>query len=126
MEDMGNNPQRESAACGHPTIGEADQTAQAEPGDQYATRHNPFVYFHSIIDSPRCAANVVPLTRLRKDLEHADTVPNFAVITPNLCNDGHDMPCVTGEGGGLPSIDAWLRRWVPVITSNRTFKKDGL
>ena len=30
----------------------------------YATGHNPFVYFHSIVDSPDCAKNDVPLTNL--------------------------------------------------------------
>ena len=34
------------------------------PTDQYAARHNPFVYFHSIIDSPDCDERDVPLDRL--------------------------------------------------------------
>jgi hypothetical protein len=68
MEDMGNNPARESATCGHPPIGAPDPTQQAEVGDQYAARHNPFVYFHSIIDTPACAARDVPLCRLPDDL----------------------------------------------------------
>ena len=40
--------------------------------DQYATRHNPFVYFHSIIDDNyACEQHVVPLTRLPADLAKA-------------------------------------------------------
>ena len=35
--------------------GRRHPTARAD--DQYAARHNPFVYFHSIIDSPVCARN---------------------------------------------------------------------
>src|SRR4051812_35144035 len=50
MEDMGADPAREAATCAHPAIGERDQTQSASAPDQYATRHNPFVYFHSIID----------------------------------------------------------------------------
>ena len=60
MEDMGNNPTRDSGTtCAHPAIGTPDQTQQASATDQYATRHNPFVYFHSIIDNPRTAAPVM-------------------------------------------------------------------
>ena len=54
MQDMGNDPSRESATCGHPALNTRDNTQRAEKGDQYATRHNPFVYFHSIIDSRKC------------------------------------------------------------------------
>ncbi len=50
MQDMGNVPSRESAVCGHPAVGAVDHTQLAVPGDGYATRHDPFVYFHSIID----------------------------------------------------------------------------
>jgi hypothetical protein len=62
MEDMGNNPARESATCAHPTIGTTDVTQTATPTDIYAARHDPFVYFHSIIDTQAyCDAHVVPL-----------------------------------------------------------------
>jgi hypothetical protein len=126
MEDMGNNPARESATCGHPPLNAVDPTQTAEAGDQYAARHNPFIYFHSIIDSPACAANDVPLSRLPGNLKKLGTTANFNFITPNLCNDGHDEPCVDGEPGGLVSADAWLREWVPRITKSAAFKRDGL
>ncbi|MFI4867671.1 MAG: alkaline phosphatase family protein, partial [Steroidobacterales bacterium] len=69
MEDMGNDPQRESASCGHPPIGAADNTQAAQIGDQYAARHDPFVYFHSIIDTPSCAQHVRNLSALAADLK---------------------------------------------------------
>ncbi|MDN7876459.1 alkaline phosphatase family protein [Burkholderia aenigmatica] len=132
-EDMGNDPSREAATCGHPTLNTTDltQVAQAPSaavpaGDQYATRHNPFVYFHSIIDSPDCAKNVVNLANLENDLKSADTTANFNLITPNLCHDGHDAPCANGEAGGLTSADAFLKKWVPLITASPAFQKDGL
>jgi hypothetical protein len=142
MEDMGNDPARESAACGHPTIGIAtDRTnafeapsAAVPQGDGYATRHNPFAYFHSIIDSPSCATKVVNLTQLTADLESLETTPNYVFITPNLCNDGHDgsgtgekgKTCVNGEPGGLTSADAFLKKWVPKILASRAYQQDGL
>lgn len=126
MEDMGNDPAREPAACGHPPPGASDETARARPGDQYATKHDPFVYFHAVIDSPSCAANVVPLDRFGADLAAADRTPSLAFIVPNLCHDGHDSPCVDGEPGGLTSADRFLAHWVPAITRSPAFAEGGL
>jgi phosphatidylinositol-3-phosphatase len=125
MEDMGNTPSA-PRTCRHPEIGGHDDTQAAREHDQYATRHNPFVYFHSIIDSPTCAQNVVPLDQLRDDVASAETTPNFAFITPDLCNDGHDETCVDGGPGGLPAADLFLRRWVPVILASPGFASEGL
>lgn len=127
MEDMGNNPQRESQTCGHPAIGELDNTQKAVVGDQYATRHDPFMYFHSIIDNQaNCDAHVVNLELLRGDLKSAATTPNFSFITPNLCNDGHDDVCVDGRLGGLAAADKFLQQWVPLITNSPAYQDSGL
>ncbi|HVO06798.1 MAG TPA: alkaline phosphatase family protein [Burkholderiaceae bacterium] len=130
MEDMGNDPRRESATCGHPPVGAADNTQGAAVGDQYAARHDPFVYFHAIIDAPSCAASVVNLAALERDLRSVATTPNYAFITPNLCHDGHDgggsARCVDGQPGGLVSADEFLRQWVPRITASPAFRRDGL
>jgi hypothetical protein len=130
MEDMGNDPARESATCGHPAIGAHDGTQRAKIGDQYAARHDPFVYFHAIIDAPSCATHVVNLTALAPDLASAATTPNLAFITPNLCNDGHDggegRHCVDGAPGGFVSADAFLKKFVPRIVGSPAFRQDGL
>ena len=131
MEDMGNIPTRESATCGHPAMGTADVTHRAVVGDQYATRHNPFVYFHSIVDTPTCAANVVALPALATDLKSVATTANYVFISPNLCHDGHDggedgRKCVDGEPGGLVSADKFLADTVPQILASPAFKQDGL
>jgi len=127
MEDMGNDPTRESGLCGHPPLNGRDNTQQAAPDDQYAARHNPFVYFHSIIDDNyNCELHDVPLTRLPADLASERSTPNFSFITPNLCNDGHDTGCQNGDPGGLVSADSFLREWVPRITGSAAFKRDGM
>jgi hypothetical protein len=128
MEDMGNNPVRDNGVtCAHPAIGSPDPTQQATATDQYATRHNPFVYFHSIIDNPAgCQARDVPLSRLSNDLATIKSTPNLSFITPNLCHDGHDATCADGTPGGLPAADAFLRQWVPRITASPAFRRDGL
>src|SRR3954454_23986918 len=132
MEDMGDDKARDGrATCSHPAIGTTDGTQSATAEDQYATRHNPFVYFHSILDSPLCHQRVVPLTALQNDLAKVETTASFNLITPNLCNDGHDDPCVGKnvrgtQAGGLVSADYWLQKYVPLIMSSPAFKKDGV
>lgn len=142
MEDMGNDPTREKATCGHPKVGvRTDNTNAAEPpsysvpdGDAYATRHDPFMYFRSIVDSPDCDRNVVNLKHLTRDLARKSTTPNLAFITPNLCHDGHDgdgsgdvgKTCSDGEPGGLTSVDAFLKIWIPQILNSPAYKADGL
>jgi hypothetical protein len=143
-EDMGDDPNRETAACGHPSPNARDQTQSAEAGDGYATRHDPFVYFHSVIDNQAsCDKHVVALgttagkmpaaalrgeTGLATDLKKASTTPAFSFITPNLCNDGHDYPCTNQTGGAsaLADIDVFLSAWVPKITSSPAFRQNGL
>jgi hypothetical protein len=143
MQDMGNDPNREAAVCGHPALNSVDDTQAAAPGDGYATRHDPFVYFHSVIDNPAyCDAHVVPLgpvggmlatgvrggSGLARDLAKASTTPAFSFIVPNLCNDGHDYPCVNQHSGSSAAadIDRFLRTWVPRITGSPAFKQGGL
>jgi hypothetical protein len=143
-QDMGNDPNRETAACGHPAVGSKDETQDAVEGDGYATRHDPFVYFHSVIDNQTyCDEHVVALgspsgemppaalkgeTGLATDLRSAGKTPTFSFITPNLCDDGHDYPCKNEPSGAsaLADIDRFLETWVPKITGSPAFQKGGL
>jgi hypothetical protein len=127
MEDMGADPARDNGTtCAHPPLNAHDPTQTAAANDQYATRHNPFVYFHAIIDTPACKSADVPLTRLDGDLASAAATPNLAFITPDLCHDAHDPSCADGGPGGLPAADAFLKEWVPKITASPAFVHDGL
>ena len=150
-EDMGNSPARDGGVvdasggtdCAHPRVGAADGAELATASDQYATRHNGFVYFHSVIDkTAECAANVVPLGslsggvpsasgHLMKDLSSLTTTPRFGFVTPNLCNDGHDGACagLNSDGssaGGLVGADAWLAHWMPAILSSMAYRSGSL
>jgi hypothetical protein len=147
-QDMGNTPARDGGTpdptggtdCGHPSLG-GTAAQVATPVDQYATRHNPFVWFHSVIDdAAECSANDVPLGtlgpggvpspsgHLARDFSKVSTTPSFAFITPNLCNDGHDSTCAgpNSEGastGGLVGADLFLRHWMPLILSSPAYKE---
>jgi hypothetical protein len=160
-EDMGNDLARDYGApdplggadCAHPPIGGVDHSNSAIAADQYATRHNPFVYFHSIIDdADRCNQHVVPLGKLivgtngnpdtfqghlYDDLRRQETTPSFMFVTPNLCNDGHDATCAAPnvEGttnaaganvGGLVGADLWLKHWMPMIFASPAYQSGKL
>jgi phosphatidylinositol-3-phosphatase len=126
-ESMGNDPTRESAECGHPAVGSQDHTQTETPTDAYATRHNPFVYFHAIIDNTAlCDSHVVNLNDLPTDLASASTTPNYVFITPDLCGDGHDNPCDDpSRPGGFAGIEQFLQQWVPQITGSAAFKEQN-
>ncbi len=157
-EDMGNIVSRDYGTpdahggtdCAHPPIGGTDNSNSAVAGDGYATRHNPFMYFHSVIDNTgRCADRVVPLGtltvgdgghpdrfngHLAEDLRHKQTTPAFSFIVPDLCNDGHDAVCKPahvggvatdvegGTVGGLAAADLWLKHWVPLLMRSPAYR----
>ena len=84
----------------------------------YMQKHNPFIYYNDIrTNAARCAEHVVPFTQLSTDLTNG-TVPNFAWITPNMCNDMHDCSIATG--------DAWLANVVPGILASSAFQNGGV
>jgi phosphatidylinositol-3-phosphatase len=81
--------------------------------DLYAQKHNPFVYFDPIRTDPARCSRIVPYDQLAGDFATPAGAPNFAFITPNLCNDGHDCP--------LSTTDAWLASEVPALLSSPAF-----
>ena len=72
----------------------------------YAKKHDPFLYFRDVTVSPARRRRVVPLTRLKADL-HSGSLPDFALIVPNLCNSMHDCSVRMG--------DTWLRAILPPL-----------
>jgi phosphatidylinositol-3-phosphatase len=120
-------PGTPGSACAHPVLGQPDPTASPGPsGGAYATFRNPFLYFHSVIDSPGCAAGDVGLDRLGPDLAEARRTPSFSYIVPGRCHDGNPTPCAPGAPAGLGPADAFLQRVVPEITGSSAYKDGGL
>jgi len=84
----------------------------------YAQKHNPFMYFDSIrLNTDRCTRSVVPFSELDADLTSGN-LPDFAFITPNLCNDAHDCP--------LNIADIWLGKQVPYLMAYPGYQNGGL
>jgi hypothetical protein len=78
----------------------------------YAVKHNPPAYYTALRAS--CDKNDVPL---EGNLDHdiaAGTLPSFAFITPNLCNDTHNCSVRTG--------DKWLADWIPKILGGPNYR----
>lgn len=122
-QDMDNDPARdETDVCSHPPVGKSDPSQADTPTQHYATRHNPFVYFHAIIDNKTlCDSHVVNLNDLPGDLKTASKTPNYSFITPDLCGDGHDATGPDCKPGGLEGINDFLKQWVPKITKSKAF-----
>jgi hypothetical protein len=91
-------------------------------------RHNPFMYFHSVIDDQAyCENHVVNLDRLPGDLADPSNTPNYSFIGPDLCSDGHDATCADpSEPGGYAGINLFLRTWVPRILDSPAYADGGL
>lgn len=84
----------------------------------YAARHNPFLYFASIVrNDERCAAHDVPLADLVQDTT-ASRLPTFSFIVPDTCHDGHDCP--------LATADAWVNQTIGPILDRPEIRDHGL
>jgi hypothetical protein len=120
MQDM-------ATPCQHSRLGARERWATATPREQYATRHNPFMYFRSITGRPTyCKAHDKPLSALGKDLQRTSTTRALSYITPDLCHDAHDASCADGGPGGLRAANAWFKTWIPRIMQSPAFRKDGM
>jgi len=89
-------------------------------GGKYAGRHDPFIYFTDVQNSPAVAANIVPFTQFASDLA-ADTFPRYNFIVPNTCNDAHDG----GTACGLATADAWLYTNIAPLLNTNMFQPGG-
>jgi photosystem II stability/assembly factor-like uncharacterized protein len=93
----------------------------ARGSDAYVQKHNPFVFFHSIIDRDAyCRSHVVSLAPLATDLQRISTTPNLSYIVPNNFNNTHEAFFEASRG------DAWLRQYVPLILASPAFRQDGM
>ena len=79
----------------------------------YAQKHDPFIYYNDIRLNLTECNKVVPYSSFASDLASTATTPNYAWVTPNLCDDMHDCSIATG--------DTWLSQNVPTILNSPAF-----
>ncbi|HZU74430.1 MAG TPA: alkaline phosphatase family protein [Acidimicrobiales bacterium] len=89
---------------------------QGDSAGDYAKKHDPFVYFSHLTANPSLCDNVVPFSQMAGDLSSASP-PDFAWVTPNLCDDGHDCPNAT--------MDGWLSSNLPGVLASPWYRDGG-
>ncbi len=72
----------------------------------YAKKHDPFAYYRDVAQDPSRCARLDGFGALARDLRHG-TLPTFAWVSPNLCDDGHDC--------ALRTADRFLARTLPPL-----------
>lgn len=95
---------------------------------EYAKKHDPFAYYRTLASEPALCKRIVPLRALAA-AERSKTLPRFAWITPNLCNDMHDCAPAIGDRflSGLvpPLLRALGPRGLLLITFDEGTTDDG-
>ncbi|HEX8996028.1 MAG TPA: alkaline phosphatase family protein [Ktedonobacterales bacterium] len=104
---------------GLPSVGYAGEMATT--GNMlYASKHNPFLNFLTYYPASQRAAemaNNVPETQLATDLA-SGAVPNFSLITPNLCADMHGDPACGDEDKLISAGDTFAYDTVSAIMAS--------
>jgi hypothetical protein len=98
------------------------EPCQLSSSGRYAVKHNPAAYYVGDDDRDACGRDDVPLGTteagaLADDLVH-DTMPAFAFVTPDLCNDTHD--CTVAQG------DQWLSECLTAIVGSPAYAGGSL
>ena len=75
-----------------------------------AAKHVPALYFQGADDASHCAEQVRPYTEF-----DVGNLPEFAFVTPTLCNDGHDCPNDT--------VDQWARTNIGAVLDSATYRE---
>ncbi len=73
-----------------------------------AAKHIPALYYWGGDDQSHCATEVLPLTAL-----DTNNLPTFAMIVPNLCNDGHDCSDTV--------VDTWAQTHLSGILNSAAY-----
>ena len=107
----------------------ADTGTDSSATGHFVSKHNPMSHFLDTQNSASCAANDVSyeavgsMPGIAADLA-ASHFYNYVFISPNLCDDGHDL-C-----GSAPSKaaeqDAWLQTNLSQITNSAGYQHNGV
>jgi phosphatidylinositol-3-phosphatase len=90
----------------------------------YVRKHDPFLLYPDVYTVPARARKVVPLRQLQAELASGQ-VPQFAWISPNVCDDMHggatacpypSSPQSPAQATLYKDGNAFLKKWVGLIT----------
>ncbi|KAK9449297.1 putative acid phosphatase [Limtongia smithiae] len=85
--------------------------------NDYVRKHNPLVIYDSIANNQTRLDNIKNFTSFYDDLE-AGTLPQWAFITPNMTNDGHDTT--------IDVSGSWSRTFLEPLLNNTKFMSNTL
>lgn len=94
--------------------GHCDLRAQIGP---YVRKHEPFLSYTDVQQSPTLCAHIVNANELDQDLAE-DRLPDFSLYVPNDQNNGHDT--------GVTFADNWLKSRFGNLLSDPHFIEDTL
>jgi len=100
-----------------PSVGYTGGDTVGPDGGNFATHHTPLLYMSDVLNSPAQLQNIVPFTQFATDLASGN-MPNYAFVTPNMCDDAHDC--------SLTVADNWLQTNIDPLIKSAQFQKDGL
>lgn len=96
--------------------------AASDNYNNYAVRHDPFVYFANIQNNSARMQRIVPFTALSQDLQ-SGSVPNFAWISPDVCNDMHGTDSCSSYDSLIKQGDTFIHSTVQEIMSSAAWKE---
>ncbi|HEY8080270.1 MAG TPA: alkaline phosphatase family protein, partial [Labilithrix sp.] len=97
-------------------------------------KHTPMLFFDDVTGTnnasyKRCTDHVVPYTQLADDIAK-NQVPQYAFITPNLCDDMHGetfgTTCNSVFSDTIKAGNDWLQNEIPKIQASQAYKDDGV
>jgi hypothetical protein len=125
-------------ACLHAPSRQLPDPYQGPGTNGYAARHNPPVWFDSVLQhggsEAYCKAHDVDLADLWRDAA-ANQLPDYSLVVPDTCHDGHDTQSLGGctldpEGpsapNGVAAMDAWLPDFVHRLTTSKGWDRNSV
>ncbi len=85
--------------------------------NDYVRKHNPLVIYESVTDDKDNLKNIKNFTQFQEDLEN-HTLPQWAFITPNMTNDGHDST--------INVAATWSKNFLEPLLQNEYFMNNTL
>ncbi len=126
---------------GLPAIGSTVDQFPATGSGLYVRKHNPFMLYTDVLNSPARLQHVRPIESLTTDL-NTNNAPNYAFIAPDTCHDMHGVSSSTAKKYGMPwcayppnfvlnhaliqAGDAYVRQLVTTIMSSKSWTADSV
>lgn len=83
----------------------------------YVRKHNPLILFDNVVNNDTRLANIKNFEDFNNDVEN-EKLPQYAFITPNMTNDGHDTT--------IQFAGKWSKDFLAPLLENDYFMEDTL